>query len=296
MMLFRRTSRFIVLVISLLSFCVTGHAQIQVPDVEFVPTPQIVVIEMLKMAGVTKDDVVYDLGCGDGRLVITAAKEFGARGVGVDIDPQRIKESNENALKTGVTDRVKFLEQDFFQTNISEATVVTLYLLDELNLQLQPKLFRELKPGTRIVSHDFDMGDWKPDNTMWVYNANVYYPDGRLLKRDTKFYYWVIPADTAGIWRWAVPISQGERQYTLNLHQRFQEIAGKVNVREREIPIDEPRLVGEQLSFAVRDEINGKKVVMRFSGRIRGDTINGSIEVKGGPFEGNHKWIAKRGH
>jgi len=134
---------------------------------------------MLKVAQVTKDDIVYDLGSGDGRIVITAAKERGARGIGIDIDPQRIREAEENARKAGVTDKVRFLQKDLFETDIHEATVVTLYLLPSLNLKLRPKLFKELRPGTRVVSHSFDMGDWKPDQTIDV--------DGRTV------YYWVIP-------------------------------------------------------------------------------------------------------
>jgi SAM-dependent methyltransferase len=148
-------------------------------DVPYVPTPQEVVDEMLKMAAVGKNDVIYDLGCGDGRIVITAAQKYGARGVGIDIDPQRIAESNANAQKAGVTDRVKFMEQDLFTADFKQATVVTLYLLPAVNLKLRPKLLAELKPGTRIVSHAFDMGDWKPDKTSVV--------DGRTI------YYWVVP-------------------------------------------------------------------------------------------------------
>lgn len=136
-------------------------------DVPYVPTPQDVVDEMLKLAHVTKNDVVYDLGCGDGRLVITAVKNFGAkRGVGVDIDPQRIKESNDNAKAANLTDRVSFVVQDLFQTDFKDATVVTLYLLPAINMKLRPKLLSDLKPGTRIVSHAFDMGDWKPDKVV----------------------------------------------------------------------------------------------------------------------------------
>ncbi len=149
-------------------------------DVPYVPTPQSVVDAMLKLAAVTKNDVVYDLGCGDGRIVITAAKNHGALGVGVDIDPERIKEANANAQKAGVSDRVKFVEQDLFQTNFKEASVVTLYLLPDINLKLRPKLQSELKPGTRIVSHAFDMGDWQPEKT-----ENV---EGRTI------YLWTIPA------------------------------------------------------------------------------------------------------
>ncbi len=135
----------------------------KVPDVVYVPTPQVVVDKMLEMAKVGKNDVLYDLGSGDGRIVITAAEKFGTRGTGIEIDPKLVKQATANAEKAKVSDRVQFLEQDLFQTDISSATVVTLYLLPELNLRLRPTLLRTLKPGTRIVSHDFDMGIWKPD-------------------------------------------------------------------------------------------------------------------------------------
>ena len=144
------------------------------PDVIFVPTPEDVVEEMLKVANVTGKDVLYDLGSGDGRIPITAAKKFGTRGVGIDIDPQRIKEANENLAKSGVGDKVKFIQGDLFQQDLSQATVITLYLLPALNLKLRPTLFK-LKPGTRIVSHDFDMGDWKPDKTIKVGTRTVYF-------------------------------------------------------------------------------------------------------------------------
>src|ERR671922_672867 len=161
---------------------VVGHASAQTapaplrsPDVIFVPTPQEVVDAMLKLAKVTKNDVIYDLGSGDGRIPITAAKTYGARGIGIDIDPQRIKEATENLKAAGVGDRVRFLNADLFTTDISQATVVTLYLLPSLNLKLMPKLNKELKPGTRIVSHAFDMGDWKPEQTLNVNGRTVYY-------------------------------------------------------------------------------------------------------------------------
>lgn len=144
------------------------------PDVIYVPTPPDVVQAMLKAAKVTKNDVVYDLGCGDARIVVTAARDFGARGVGIDIDPQRIKEANENVVANKVTDRVKILHQDLFESDFHEATVVTLYLLPSLNLKIRPKLLKELKPGTRIVSHAFDMGDWVPEQTIDVDGRTVY--------------------------------------------------------------------------------------------------------------------------
>lgn len=150
-------------------------------EVPFVPTPESVVAEMLKVANVKKGDVIYDLGSGDGRIVITAAQKYGARGVGYDLNPERIQEATENAKRAGVTDRVQFRQQDLFKSDLREASVVTLYLLPSVNLKLRPKLFQELKPGTRVVSHDFDMGDWKPEKTIDL--------DGH------KIYYWVIPAD-----------------------------------------------------------------------------------------------------
>jgi ribosomal protein L11 methylase PrmA len=140
----------------------------------FVPTPNEVVDTMLKMAGVTKQDTVYDLGCGDGRIVITAAQKHGARGVGIDIDPERVKEATANVRKAGVADRVNIVRGDLFEADISSATVVTLYLLTDLNLKLRPKLLRELKPGTRVVSHAFAMGDWKPERTTDVSGTSVY--------------------------------------------------------------------------------------------------------------------------
>jgi SAM-dependent methyltransferase len=144
------------------------------PDVIYVPTRQTVVDAMLKVASVKAGDVLYDLGCGDGRIPVTAA-QLGARAVCIDIDPRRIAEANENVKKNNVGDRVRVLNQDLFTTDISEATVVSLYLLPSLNLKLRPTLWRTLKPGTRIVSHDFDMGDWKPEQTLNVDGATVYY-------------------------------------------------------------------------------------------------------------------------
>jgi SAM-dependent methyltransferase len=154
-----------------------AQAPLRSPDVIFVPTPPEVVAAMLKVAKVGKDDIVYDLGSGDGRIPIAAVKDFGAaRATGIDIDPQRIKEATANLKNSGLTgDRVRFLNQDLFETNISDATVVTLYLLPSLNLKLLPKFQKELKPGTRIVSHSFDMGDWVPEQTIDVEGRKVYF-------------------------------------------------------------------------------------------------------------------------
>lgn len=149
------------------------------PDVPYLPTPRAVVDRMLAIANVNKNDILYDLGSGDGRIVITAAQKYGTRGVGIDINPRRIEEANANAQKAGVTKLVEFRQQDLFETDLSKATVVTLYLLPEINIKLRSKLLKELKPGTRIVSHAFDMGEWKPQQKELV--------NGKLI------YYWVVP-------------------------------------------------------------------------------------------------------
>jgi len=160
------------------------------PDVPYVPTTDEAVAAMLKLADIKPSDVVYDLGCGDGRIVIAAAKKFGAHGVGVDIDPARIREANENAKKAGVEKLVRFEEKDLFQADIHEANVVMLFLLNTVNLKLRPKLLRELKPGTRIVSNTFDMGDWKPDKEAAVEGND----DGTSLSQ--YLYLWVVPEHT----------------------------------------------------------------------------------------------------
>lgn len=144
------------------------------PDIWWEPSPPEVVTAMLKLAKVTEKDVVYDLGCGDGRIVIAAAKEFGARGVGIDIDPQRIEDSIRNAKAAGVSDRVRFIEGDLFEADIRDATVVTLFLWPSLNLKLRPKLLRELQPGTRVVSYIHDMADWKPEAIQYVNGRPIY--------------------------------------------------------------------------------------------------------------------------
>jgi SAM-dependent methyltransferase len=290
---FQRVVLSIILIVSVGISCITGYSQEREPDVYYVPTPKKVVMAMLRMAQVTQNDIVYDLGCGDGRIVITAAKAFGARGVGVDIDPVRIKESNENARKAGVTDRVKFIEHDLFETDIREATVVSLYLYPELNLRLRPKLFRDLRPGTRIVSHEFDMDDWKPDNMGTVSRVKLYYKHSPVVK-DTRYYYWVIPAEAAGLWRWTLSTSTGMQDYALHLVQHFQEISGHVTIKGQEIPIGQARLVGDQLSFTFTDRTEKQNAVMHFKGRIRSDTIQGNVEVQGGSLKGTYRWTASR--
>ncbi len=172
-------------------------------DVPFVPTPMEVVDEMLRLAGVKSGDVLYDLGCGEGRIVIAAAKRFGIKAVGIDIDPVRITESNANAAAAGVVGKVKFIQENLFEADFRDATVVTMYLLTSVNRRLRPKLLAELRPGTRLVSHSFDMGDWSPDQTSLVTTS---YDDQRAV------YFWIVPANLTGRWEW--DLADGPR----NLH------------------------------------------------------------------------------
>jgi precorrin-6B methylase 2 len=250
------------------------------PDVPYVPTPEEVVSTMLEVAGVNKDDIVYDLGCGDGRIVITAAEKKGARGVGIDINPQRIRESNKNAQRANVADRVQFIQQDLFTTDLSEATVVTLYLLSTVNLKLRPKLFRELKPGTRIVSHAFDMKDWQVDQFERVSHS--------------KIYYWVMPANVTGVWEWTAPAKTGEELYVLKLDQKFQQVSGSLTIGTTEAPIENAQLAGDNLRFTVDHKVNGQMRSMQYEGRVKGDSIEGSIKPENGTTTSNMNWKAQR--
>lgn len=265
-------------VLSLLGFSVS--AQKRLPDVHYEATPQHIVEEMFKMAEVTKNDRIYDLGCGDGRFVITAAKKYGARGVGIDIDPERIIESIHHARVAGVMDKVKFKEGDLFETDIREATLVALYLLPELNLDLRPKLLKELKPGSRVVSYKFDMYDWPPDK-MARWGSSTYY-------------FWVIPTDVAGRWYWNFPSSKGKDQFVLTLTQKFQEIDGMIKTPFHAVSPLEAYLVGNRIGFLLCYRPPGETVDMRFRGRVTGNTIQGIVEVNAGPFAGKHPWTAKR--
>jgi precorrin-6B methylase 2 len=216
-------------------------------DVPYVPTREPVVEKMLEMAEVRKSDYVIDLGSGDGRIPIAAARKYGAKGFGVDINPQRISEANANARQAGVTDKVTFRQQDLFKTKISDASVLTMYLLPSVNMQLRPRILSELRPGTRVVSHAFDMEDWRPDEEAVVDGSNVFL--------------WIVPAQAQGRWR----VSGGEAgDMTLDLTQKFQELAGTVTVGGRSSPIRDGRVRGETLAFAY-DSPSGPRL---FSARV----------------------------
>jgi predicted O-methyltransferase YrrM len=222
-------------------------------DVIYVPTPNNVVQRMLEMAQVRSDDYVIDLGSGDGRVLVAAAKTHGARGFGVDIDPERVKEARQNAQTAGVADRVEFRQQNLFETPIREATVLTMYLMPDINLKLRPRVLSELRPGTRVVSHDFDMKDWKPDQRTSV---------GR-----SKVYMWIVPAKVEG--RWTVQTDDGQ-SFALDLKQRYQEIEGTATLDGRALPIRQGRVRGAQISFAIA---TGQGRAVHYTGQIVGNMI-----------------------
>jgi hypothetical protein len=259
------------------------------PRVPYVPTPQEVVDRMLEMAKVGPHDYLIDLGSGDGRIVVTAARKHGARGFGVDLNPARIQEANDNARRAGVIDKVAFYQRDLFETDLDSATVITMYLLPQVNIELRPKLLK-LKPGTRLVSHDFDMGDWKPDTHVQVQARDKYGGAGGV----SDVYYWVVPAAAAGVWQWELPASGKEQPYELRLEQRYQAISGTVSVGGSTTKITNARLRGEEIRFAFTASISGQAVRHEFNGRISGDTATGSARLSGPRVQGQHDWLARR--
>ena len=233
-------------------------------DVPYVPTPMDVVDRMLALAEVGADDLLYDLGSGDGRIVVRAAEAHGARGLGIDIDPVRVAEAEENARRSGVSDRVRFVEGDLFELDLRPATAVTLYLLPTVNLRLRPKLLEELAPGTPVVSHEFGMDEWEPDEHVRLGTSDVFK--------------WIVPAPVAGTWRWED--AGGER--TLRLEQQFQRIRGTV----AGVSLTMPRLSGREIRFAL--DLGGG--VQRYHGVVDGDRIRGTVATAGG----TRPWHARR--
>jgi hypothetical protein len=259
------------------------------PSVPYVPTPQEVVERMLQVARVGPNDYVIDLGSGDGRIVITAARKYGARGFGVDLNPDRIRESNDNARKAGVTARVAFHHRDLFETDLGQATVITMYLLPRVNLELRPKLL-ELKPGTRVVSHDFSMDDWKPDVHVVMEASEKYGGSGG--KSD--IYFWVIPARAAGSWRWELPVAGKPLSYEAVLEQKYQMISGEVRAGGRGVKLQGARLRGEEIRFSFSAEIDGAPVRHEFNGRVSGDAVSGTVQLSGARLQRQLEWNARR--
>ncbi len=261
----------------------------QQPSVPYVPTPQSVVEHMLTMAKVTARDYLIDLGSGDGRIVVTAAKKIGARGFGVDLNPVRISEANENARKSGVVDKVAFYQRDLFETDLSEASVITMYLLPRVNLALRPKLL-DLKPGTRLVSHDFDMGDWKADQHARVDAGEKYFGSGG----DSDIYFWIVPAKVGGVWRAQWMVAGKPQDYEISLEQKFQEVRGTVRVGGRAVPLQVVKLRGSELSFSFSVEVNGVPVKHELSGRIAGGRIAGEAGLSGSRITARVEWSGER--
>jgi hypothetical protein len=237
-------------------------------DVIWVPTPQALVEKMLDMAKLTPQDIHYDLGSGDGRTVITAAKR-GAQAFGVEYNPDMVALSERNAAKEGVAGRAKFINGDIFQTDFSRATVVTLYLLPSLNIKLRPTILK-MKPGTRVVSHAFTMDDWQPDQT-----ENV---EGRTA------YLWIVPAPVDGTWRWNGSGS-GPKEYEVALRQQFQKVEGAARLDGKQGQLRDVNLRGDRISFTVLDADGARR---DYSGRVSGNTMQGVVKQP----DGEAKWSA----
>lgn len=264
-------------------------ASAQEARVPYVPTPGEVVERMLQMAKVTSNDYLIDLGSGDGRIVVTAAQKHGARGFGVDINPVRVTEALANAEKAGVTGKVAFYQRDLFQTDLSQATVITLYLLPRVNMALRPKLL-DLKPGTRIVSHDFSMDDWKPDAFVKMDVKEKY--DGAGGQSDV--YFWMVPAKVAGNWRWELPLRGKQQSYAVTLGQTFQVVSGSATVNGRTTPLQNVKLLGDEISFSFIADAGTGPVKHEFKGRIDGDSVSGSATLSGARTQGQYDWSATR--
>ena len=238
------------------------HRQPPARDVPYVPTDEPVVAAMLRFAGVSQNDVVYDLGCGDGRIVTAAAKHCGARGVGVDIDPQRIAEARERAAKARVGHLAQFHCQSFFDTDFRDATVVMLYLLPVINAKLRPRLLSELRPGTRIVANYFGMGDWQPDMQAHAHH--------RVLHQ------WLIPARVSGTWNCVIDLGpQNRKRMTLRLTSHYQIVHGTAQLGRNPVPIAAARLFGDRLTFKLTG-LHPPGFPTRFNCQINGNILRGS--------------------
>ncbi len=250
----------------------TASAQYDVP---YVPTDYAVVDTMLSVAGVNKSDTLYDLGCGDGRIVVAAAKIGVAKAIGIDINPVRIQESKANAEKAGVTNKVEFREADIFKSDYKDATVITMYLLYTVNLRLRPTFFQVLKPGTRLVSHDFNMGDWTADRVITVLGSDGW--------GNHMVYYWVIPANASGDWTFTA----GNLPHALHIVQKYQKVSGTMEVNGTKSDIADMTITGAALQFSVKASDG---TVYRYNGMVNGNAITGTI-VSG---QTTTKWEAAR--
>ena len=270
----------------LAAVALTGRAQDGQGDVIYVPTPQIVVDTMLSMAKIGAKDFLIDLGSGDGRIVITAASKHGASGFGVDLDRYLLKLANQNAQKAGVTGKVRFVEQNLFETDLSQATVISSYLLPEMNLRLRPKIMA-LKPGTRLVAHDYHFGEWDPDE-----QRELVVPEKKVGTPGISYiFFYVVPARVPGKWQSLVNIGGRETPLEFNLEQGFQELEGSVEIRDRKVDL-RGRLTGEQIRMVA----GGRGGIARheFAGRIDGDAIQGTLTIGEGAARQQVAWTAKQ--
>lgn len=262
------------IVFVLVAFCTSVSAmEVQRTGGPYVPTPQAVVDAMLEFAKVGPNDFVVDLGSGDGRIVLTAAQRFKARGLGVDIDPELVKQSNATARERGLQERVSFREQDVLQARIEDATVVTLYLLPGMMQQLQAKFTKELRPGTRIVSHDFPFGEWKPDREVSIDIPEKYGTPGQW---KSTLFYWVVPAQVRGTWQMSAPGLLQEASL-LRLDQQYQMLRGEFAENGKVLPLSSGKLDARRISFklALPDGIR------EFSGVVDGDRMSGEVAQGG---------------
>lgn len=255
-------------------------------DVPYVPTAPNVVETMLRVAKVGPQDFVVDLGSGDGRIVIAAAKRHGARGFGVDLDVFQVRRARAAADRAGVAERVKFFAGNLFLTDISQATVLTMYLFPSVNLQLRPRLFAELEPGTRVVSHDFDMAQWKPE-----VHLTVPVPDKPYGAPESEVYMWVIPANAAGTWQGSITTNEGPMEFHADLEQTFQMLSGAARIGDARGRLQSGRLRGRALRFAMSVEAEGRSVRHEFEGRVTGDAMAGKVTSPDGM---EREWRASR--
>jgi SAM-dependent methyltransferase len=254
-------------------------------DVPYVPTPPAVVDAMLDLARLRPEDYVIDLGSGDGRIIIAAARKYGARGFGVEIDKVLVAEANREAQRQGVAERAKFLDENLFVTDLSRATVLTMYLYPRLMLQLRPRLFAQLKPGARIVSHDFDMEGWRPDA-----RVTVPVPEKPYGPPSSEVYLWIIPANAAGTWQWRAGAGDAA-DYEVTLSQTFQALDGKATVGGRPGRLENGGMRGDEIRFMLTAERDGRPARQEFGGRVSGDEIVGKVKLAGG---GELDWKATR--
>lgn len=256
-------------------------------DVPYVPTTMNVARKLLAFGSVGSDDFLIDLGSGDGRIVITAAKEYGARGFGVDLNKDLVALSKNNAVAEGVEKKVDFFIRDIFKTDIRAASVVTMYLLNDVNIRLRPKLLAELKPGSRVISHDFHLGEWRPDKM-------VYLDEGKSYRDDAYLYLWIVPAKVAGWWQWQLSLSGEDHTFDLDMKQNYQNIDGAVKNRDYYLQIFNADLKGDQIQFSLFGEVKERMTRQDYKGRVQGNTIVGTVQITGTPGEGLLDWRATR--